>query len=182
MLHKPSSNPFCLFPFLQEKLPTESGSRPHRDHSRLCRHLANSVSWVHEQEQVTRRGVLVKDLLRSAHQAIETVFHPRGRGAQEDPYVGKVYHDFGAFQGRNAPAARMTSTSTACRLPTVAEQCLRWATRSLPEPPSMRSARRPPLQPTWLSPEPPSLRPSVPGCPLLGDPSSDRRSIEKFLP
>ena len=67
---------------------------------------------IQKQEQVTRRGVLAKDLLCSAHQAIETVVHLRRCRAQEDSHVGKVGHDFGAFQGRSAPAARMTSTST----------------------------------------------------------------------
>jgi hypothetical protein len=67
---------------------------------------------IQEQEQVTGRGVLVKDLLRSTHQAIETVIHLRGGRAQEDPHVGKGRHDFGAFQGRSAPTARMTSTRT----------------------------------------------------------------------
>ena len=68
---------------------------------------------IQEQEQVTGRWVLVKDLLRSTHQPIEAAIHIRRYRAQEDPYVGEVRHDFGAFQGRNAPTARMASTSTA---------------------------------------------------------------------
>jgi hypothetical protein len=40
--------------------------------------LHSVATAIHEQEQVTRRGVLVKDLLRSAHQAIEAVIHLRG--------------------------------------------------------------------------------------------------------
>ncbi len=68
---------------------------------------------VQEQEQVTAARVLFEDLLRSTHQAIEAVIHIRWCRAQEDPYVGKVRHDFGTFQGRSAPTARMTSTNTA---------------------------------------------------------------------
>ena len=58
---------------------------------------------IQEQEQVAGARGLVEDLLRSAHQAVEAAIHIRWCRAQEDPYVGKVRHDFGAFQGRNAP-------------------------------------------------------------------------------
>ena len=72
---------------------------------------------VQEQEQVPGARVLVKDLLRSTHQAIEAVIHVRRCRAQEDPHVGKVCHDVGAFQGRNVPTARITSTNTAWPTP-----------------------------------------------------------------
>jgi hypothetical protein len=39
---------------------------------------------IQEQEQVTRRWILVEDLLCSAHQAIEAVVHVRGRCTQKD--------------------------------------------------------------------------------------------------
>ena len=68
---------------------------------------------VEEQKQVTRQGILIEDRFRLAHQMIEAVVHLRGRRAEENPHVGEVRHDFGAFQGRKAPAARMTSTNTA---------------------------------------------------------------------
>ena len=48
---------------------------------------------VEEQEEVTRSGILIEDLLNAAHQRIEAVGHLRGRGAYEDPQVSNVDHD-----------------------------------------------------------------------------------------
>ena len=75
--------------------------------------LDSITTSVEEQKQVTRQGILIEDRFRLAHQMIEAVVHLRGRRAEENPHVGEVRHDFGAFQGRKAPAARMTSTNTA---------------------------------------------------------------------
>ncbi len=75
--------------------------------------LDSIATSVEEQKQVSRQGILIEDRFRLAHQMIEAVVHLRGRRAEENPHVGKVRHDFGAFQGRKAPAARMTSTNTA---------------------------------------------------------------------
>jgi hypothetical protein len=75
--------------------------------------LDSIATLVEEQEQMSRQGILIEDRFRLSHQVIEAVVHSHGRRAKEDPDVAVVRHDFGAFQGRNAPAARMTSTNTA---------------------------------------------------------------------
>ena len=72
---------------------------------------------IEEQEQVARQRILIEDLLSLAHQAIEAIAHLRRRHTEEDPDVGKVCHEFGAFQGRSAPTTRMTSTNTAWPIP-----------------------------------------------------------------
>jgi hypothetical protein len=75
--------------------------------------LDSIASTIQKQEQVTADGVLIKDFPRSTHQTIEAPTHVDGCRAQEDSHVRIVRHDFGAFQGRNAPTARMASTNTA---------------------------------------------------------------------
>ena len=72
--------------------------------------LDSIATAVEKQEQVPRQGVLIENRFGLAHQMIEAVVHPRGRCAEEYPDIGEVRHDFDALHGRNAPAARMTST------------------------------------------------------------------------
>jgi hypothetical protein len=72
---------------------------------------------IEEQEQVARQRALIEDLLSLAHQAIEAITHLRRRHTEEDSDVGKVCHEFGAFQGRSEPTTRMASTNTAWPIP-----------------------------------------------------------------
>ena len=50
---------------------------------------------IEEEKQIARQRVLLKDLLHTPHEAIETVMHIRGRRAQENPHVGVVVHGLG---------------------------------------------------------------------------------------
>jgi hypothetical protein len=74
---------------------------------------------IEEQEQVAGQRVLVKGLLRQAHQRIEAELHPDGSEADKDPHIGKVDtgHDLPNL-GRIAPTASMICTSTASPTPT----------------------------------------------------------------
>ncbi len=49
--------------------------------------LDSIAAAVEKEKEVAREWILLEDLFGPAHQAVETVAHVRGRGAEKDPHL-----------------------------------------------------------------------------------------------